>query len=70
MESKPKEVKYTLIYNDVRKRRFVELYFYNCGSVVLSKPGDKLNVKKAERDYLLKLKNGKLPVFKEEPEVK
>lgn len=63
------EKKYTLVYNDIRKRRFVELFFYNCGSLVLSRPGQELMVKKAERDYLLKLKNGSKSVFLKKQEV-
>lgn len=59
-----KPQKYTLIYQDIRKIRFVKDFRTGMANVVLSKKGQELTVNETQKDYLLKLKNGTMPIFK------
>lgn len=62
------EKEHVIIYQDVRKKRFFNMKLYNNGNIVLSKPGQELRVNETEKKYLLKLKNGKKPMFSEKKE--
>jgi hypothetical protein len=55
--------KFTLIYQDSKPIVLMEMKHYQCGMVRLSSPGQEVTVSERERRSLLKMLNGKRPIF-------
>lgn len=60
--------KFTLIYQDCRKIRFLKNYKTGMQNVVLSQPGQEIVVTASQKAHLLKFRNGTVPMFKIKPE--
>jgi len=59
------EDKYTLIYLENKPLVLMEMFHYRCGMVRLKSHGQEIAVSDKERGFLLKMKNGNKPIFKE-----